>query len=501
MLHTGATTTDTAAADLSAVSVAVEGANGASTNVTASVNGSGQIVWHDPAAQQPGWAEPGSYQLSFSAAGYASPPPVQVTVPINTSCTVQPCAAVNIGTIDFFEQPSVTVVAVNSTGTAVNGATFVLYDPATTPPTVVSTQQAPAGANSVTFTGLSLHSQSSYNYQLDVYLNCEGVIVAPFKVSYGQVTDTVTLQSTSCIQGTVSGVVEDLGNAAAAPGATGNLVSPLAGVTVSAGNGLSAVTTSNGSFAIFGNPTAATLGVPPGSYTLSVSSVSGYGPATFWDSTLTTAVANPVTVNSGAQTTIGIALVATDITVSGQVTDQATGQAIPGATMFFQGSLPTSPATPGACNPNGTPPAQPSKIAPITTRQQWPVHRLPPARFLGGDVQRDQLRPAKSGVYARHRRWHQDARRADDREPQHNFWPRVRGYWPVWPGAAKRFDGGRHHRGGRWPQLLRERRPVDLPYPGHGARHHGPGQRPVLGDRQRDERHLFPTGGKLQHHV
>ena len=367
VLHTGATTTDTAAADLSAVSVAVEGANGASTNVTASVNGSGQIVWHDPAAQQPGWAEPGSYQLSFSAAGYASPPPVQVTVPINTSCTVQPCAAVNIGTIDFFEQPSVTVVAVNSTGTAVNGATFVLYDPATTPPTVVSTQQAPAGANSVTFTGLSLHSQSSYNYQLDVYLNCEGVIVAPFKVSYGQVTDTVTLQSTSCIQGTVSGVVEDLGNAAATPGATGNLVSPLAGVTVSAGNGLSAVTTSNGSFAIFGNPTAATLGVPPGSYTLSVSSVSGYGPATFWDSTLTTSVANPVTVNSGAQTTIGIALVATDITVSGQVTDQATGLAIPGATLFFQGSLPTSPATPGACNPNGTPPTQPSKIAPITT--------------------------------------------------------------------------------------------------------------------------------------
>ena len=90
-------------------------------------------------------------------------------------------------------------------------------------------------------------------------------------------------------------------------------------------------------------------------------------PATFWDSTLTTSVANPVTVNSGAQTTIGIALVATDITVNGLVTDQATGLAIPGASVLFQGSLPTSPATAGACNSNGTPPAQPSKIAPITT--------------------------------------------------------------------------------------------------------------------------------------
>ena len=186
-------------------------------------------------------------------------------------------------------------------------------------------------------------------------------------MSYGQVTDTVTLQSTSCIQGTVSGVVEDLGNAGAAPSATGNLVSPLAGVTVNAGNGLTATTASDGSFAIFGNPTAGTLGVPPGSYTLSVSSVSGYGPATFWDSTLTTSVANPVTVNSGAETTIGIALVATDITVNGLVTDQATGLAIPGASVLLQGSLPTGPATAGACNSNGTPPAQPSKIAPITT--------------------------------------------------------------------------------------------------------------------------------------
>ena len=282
------------------MSVAVQAASGGSTNVTASVNGSGQIVWHDPAAAQPGWAEPGSYELSFSASGYASPPPVPLTVPINTSCTVQPCAAVNIGTINFYQQPSVTVVAVNSTGTPVNGATFVLYDPATSPPTVVSTQQAASGSNSVTFNGLSLHSQASYHYQLDVYLNCLGVIVSPFKVSYGQVTDTVTLQSTSCIQGTVSGVVEDLGNAGAAPSATGNLVSPLAGVTVNAGNGLTATTASDGSFAIFGNPTAGTLGVPPGSYTLSVSSVSGYGPATFWDSTLTTSVANPVTVNSGA---------------------------------------------------------------------------------------------------------------------------------------------------------------------------------------------------------
>ncbi len=367
VLHTGATTTDTAAADLSGVTVAVQPESGAGSNVTASVNGSGQIVWHDPAAAQPGWAEPGSYQLTFSAAGYVSPPPVLVTVPINTSCTVQPCTAVNIGTVSLFEHPSVTVQAISSSSAPVNGATFVLYDPATTPPTLVSTQVAPPGSNSVTFNGLSLHSESSYNYELEVYLNCEGAIVSPFAVSYGQATDAVTLQTTSCIQGKVSGVVEDLGAAGGAPDATGNLVSPLAGVTVSAGNGLSAVTASDGSFSIFAGPTASTLGVPPGSYTLSVSSVTGYGAASFWGPTLTTATANPVTVTTGQSTTVGIAMVANDVTVTGQVTDQATGNAIPGVSVAFQGSLPTSPATGGACNGNGTPPAQPSKVVPITT--------------------------------------------------------------------------------------------------------------------------------------
>ena len=128
----------------------------------------------------------------------------------------------------------------------------------------------------------------------------------------------------------MSGVVEDLGNAAGSPDATGNLVSPLAGVTVSAGSGLGAVTASDGSFTILGNPTASTLGVPPGSYTLSVSSVNGYGAATFWDPTLTTSMVNPVTVASGQTTTVGVALVATDVTLSGQVTDQAGGNAIPG---------------------------------------------------------------------------------------------------------------------------------------------------------------------------
>ncbi|HTT92320.1 MAG TPA: carboxypeptidase regulatory-like domain-containing protein [Acidimicrobiales bacterium] len=367
VLHTGATTTDTAAADLSGVAVTVQSANGTGTNVTASVNGSGQLVWHDPAAPQPGWAEPGSYDLTFSAAGYVSPPPVQVTVPINTSCTVQPCAAVNIGTVGLFEHPSVTVQAVNSSGTPVNGATFVLYDPATKPPTLVSSQIAAPGSNSVTFNGLSLHSQPSYNYQLEVFLNCEGTILSPFTVSYGQATDTATLQTTSCIQGKVSGVVEDLGAAGGPPDATGNLVSPLPGVTVSAGNGLSAITASDGSFAIFGSPTASTLGLPSGSYTLSVSSVAGYGTASVWDPALTTAMANPVTVVSGQSTTVGLVMVANDITVSGQVTDQATGNAIPGVSVSFQGSLPTSPATGGSCNSSAAPPAQPSKAVPITT--------------------------------------------------------------------------------------------------------------------------------------
>jgi large repetitive protein len=367
VLHTGATSTDTTAADLSGVGVSVTSANGGGTNVTASVNGSGQLVWHDPSAPQAGWAEPGSYLVAFSAAGYVSPPPVQVTVPINTSCTVQPCAAVNIGTVNLFQHPSVTVQAVNSSGTPVNGATFVLYDPSTTPPTLVSTQVAAAGSNSVTFNGLSLHSQSSYNYELEVYLNCEGAIVKPFAVSYGQVTDPVILQSTSCIQGKVSGVVEDLGNAGGAPDATGNLVSPLAGVTVSAGTGLSAVTAADGSFAIFGSPTASTLGVPPGTYTLSVSSVAGYGAPSFWDPTLTTAMSGSVAVVSGQPSNVGIVMVANDITVNGQVTDQATGTAIPGVSVTVQGSLPTSPAAGGACNSNGTPPAQPSKLVPITT--------------------------------------------------------------------------------------------------------------------------------------
>jgi Fibronectin type III domain/Carboxypeptidase regulatory-like domain len=367
VLHTGATTTDTAAADLSGVTVAVQSENGSGSNVTASVNGSGQIVWHDPAAAQVGWAEPGSYQLTFSAAGYVSPPPVLVTVPINTSCTVQPCTAVNVGTVSLFEHPSVIVQAINSSNAAVSGATFVLYDPATTPPTLVSSQVAAPGSNSVTFNGLSLHSQSSYNYELEVYLNCEGAIVSPFAVSYGQATDTVTLQTTSCIQGRGRGVGKDLATPDAAPDATGNLVSPLAGVTVSAGNGLSAVTASDGSFSIFASPTASTLGVPPGSYTLSVSSVTGYGAPSFWDPALTTAMGNPVTVSSGQPTTVGIAMVANDITVTGQVTDQATGNAIPGVSVTFQGSLPTSPATGGACNSTGTPPAQPSKVAPITT--------------------------------------------------------------------------------------------------------------------------------------
>ena len=257
--------------------------------------------------------------------------------------------------------------AVNSSNEAVNGATFVLYDPATTPPTLVSTQVAPAGSNSVTFNGLNLHSQPSYNYELEIYLGCVGAVVSPFKVSYGQSTDAVTVQNTSCIEGKVSGVVEDLGNAAGSPDATGNLVSPLAGVTVSAGSGLGAVTASDGSFTILGNPTASTLGVPPGSYTLSVSSVNGYGAATFWDPTLTTSMVNPVTVASGQTTTVGVALVATDVTLSGQVTDQAGGNAIPGASVFFQGALPTPPAVAGACSNNGSPPAQPSKAAPLTT--------------------------------------------------------------------------------------------------------------------------------------
>ena len=367
VLHTGLNTTDTSAADLSSVTVAVESGNGSGSNVAATVNGNGQIVWHDPAAPQAGWAEPGRYELAFSAAGYDSPPPVQLTVPINTTCTVQPCAAVEIGAVHFYQHPSVTVQAVNSSNAAINGATFVLYDPATTPPTLLSTQVAPAGSNSVTFNGLNLHSQPSYNYELEIYQGCVGAIVSPFNVSYGQSTDAVTVQNTSCIEGKVSGVVEDLANAGGPPDAMSNLVSPLAGVTVSAGSGLSAVTAPDGSFTILGNATASTLGVPAGSYTLSVSSVSGYGAATFWDPTLTTPTANPVTVASGQTTTVGIALVATDITVSGQVTDQAGGNAIPGASVFFQGALPTPPAVPGACNSNGTPPPQPSRAVPLTT--------------------------------------------------------------------------------------------------------------------------------------
>jgi hypothetical protein len=186
-------------------------------------------------------------------------------------------------------------------------------------------------------------------------------------VSYGQSTDAVTVQNTSCIEGKVSGVVQDLANTGGAPDATGNLVSPLAGVTVSSGGGLSAVTASDGSFTILGSPTASTLGVPAGSYTLSVSSVSGYGPATFWDPTLTIPMATSLTVASGQTVTVGIALVASDITVSGRVTDQANGNAIPGASVFFQGALPTPPAAAGACNADGTPPAQPAKAVPLAT--------------------------------------------------------------------------------------------------------------------------------------
>ena len=111
--------------------------------------------------------------------------------------------------------------------------------------------------------------------------------------------------------------------------------------------------------------------------------MSGYGAATFWDPTLTTSTANPVTVASGQTTTVGIALVATDITVSGQVTDQAGGNAIPGASVFFQGALPTPPAVPGACNSNGTPPAPALQGGAPDDRRRREFHCVPAPLDLG----------------------------------------------------------------------------------------------------------------------
>ena len=99
VLRTGPTSTGTSSADLSRVSVLVERENGAGAGIRASVNGSGQLVWDDPSAGQRGWAEPGVYKLVFSLPGFSTSTVDKLVVPVDLSCSAQPCATINVGTI------------------------------------------------------------------------------------------------------------------------------------------------------------------------------------------------------------------------------------------------------------------------------------------------------------------------------------------------------------------------------------------------------------------
>ncbi len=99
VLRTGATSTDTSPADLSRVSISVERESGAGAGVKASVNASGQLIWDDPGTGQMGWAEPGVYKLVLSAPGFSPTTIDKLVVPVNPSCSAQPCATISAGTI------------------------------------------------------------------------------------------------------------------------------------------------------------------------------------------------------------------------------------------------------------------------------------------------------------------------------------------------------------------------------------------------------------------
>ncbi len=104
VLRTGAKSTDTAAADLSRVTVSVEQENGATTPVNATVNGRGQLVWDDPNTGEPGWAAPGAYKLVFTAAGFVPVTIDKLVVPVDSSCSAQPCATISVGTVTLMKK-------------------------------------------------------------------------------------------------------------------------------------------------------------------------------------------------------------------------------------------------------------------------------------------------------------------------------------------------------------------------------------------------------------
>ncbi|HET9059769.1 MAG TPA: carboxypeptidase regulatory-like domain-containing protein [Acidimicrobiales bacterium] len=380
VLHNGRSTTDTSSSALSAVSVSILSSTGAGTGITGSVDSNGQLVWNDPNSSVADAAIPGSYELQFSASGYDSVTVPSVVVPINTSCTAQPCAPVEVGNVDMYEHATVTFDAVNTSGTAMDGASFVVYDPAGTPATELAAQTAGSGASSVTFSGLSLHGQSSYNLEVEAYTGCTGALDSSVTIYPGtNAAVPVTLAPVACIDGTVDGVLQNLRNVGSAPSSSGNQISPLEGMTVTAAcaaggssTTYSAVTGGDGSFVILGSASASGLGlVPAGSSVatcqVQVSSRSGYGSASFWDTALVTAESSTVVLATGASQTLGVALYEQDISVSGTILDTTASPhlPIPGVTISISGANSSAPAVPGACSGGGAPVQSPAQT--ITT--------------------------------------------------------------------------------------------------------------------------------------
>jgi hypothetical protein len=244
--------------------------------VSASVNpATGDLVWNQ-SGNTAGFATPGVYSLTFTAAGYdpvTLTGPTAVTVPL---CWTAPCS-VSVGTVSMKPHVTIAVQPQYTAQTGLAGPTVTLKDDTTNKTFPAQGPLAPGGTAS--FTGLS--SGDTYSY----------TVAAPGFATFTCHTPTCTVPTTSpvntvqpalsplgYISGTLEGEIND----------NPQTDTPLVGVQVEAVDQtspsscgsvpLTATTDANGNFSIIGDITQGPGGLCPGDmYKVQlVSAVSGY---------------------------------------------------------------------------------------------------------------------------------------------------------------------------------------------------------------------------------
>lgn len=256
-------TTPAAGVTVSVTPASSQQPSGTFAITAAQVNGA--LAWNDSLLNRPGFAQPGQYQVTYSAAGY-DPQTLTVNVGLCAACGVQQLPTVAL--VPFVSY-SVTLTDGVPNGVAgLPGPTATLTNGSTVNQTLTF-----AGAT-VTFSNLSVASSVASPLTLTVResgygtFTRTGIVLTP-----GFNGATVTLNQEGTIVGTVSGTINGKS-------------SPLAQATVTAVDTsanpcpalAAAVTAIDGTYTLTGDPNTAHGGLCVGHvYTVAVTPPAGYG--------------------------------------------------------------------------------------------------------------------------------------------------------------------------------------------------------------------------------